>query len=114
MYLNRAEAIARGASVSGVTADADLKVITSNRGAADVTATISSILLERRKELAFEGHIFFDYKRLIGTRYERDMVRTDVASEMNKDVPVDSKYWCMPIAESEFDVNPNLKQNPKW
>lgn len=113
MYLVRAEARLMKKDVNG--ALADLNVIASNRNATEYTVvSMDDIFNERRKELAFEGHIFFDYKRLIGTPYERDMVRTDVASEMNKDVPVDSKYWCMPIAESEFDVNPNLKQNPKW
>lgn len=113
MYLVRAEARYMQSNVNG--ALSDLNVITANRNAEPYsTVSVDDIFDERRKELAFEGHIFHDYKRLIGTRYERDLVRTDVPSQINKDVPVTSKYWTMPIVESEFDVNPNLVQNPGW
>jgi hypothetical protein len=113
MYLVRAEARFMQTNAAG--AIADLNVIASNRNATEyATVTMNDIFNERRKELAFEGHIFHDYKRLIGTDYARDVVRTDVNTTMNQNIPVDSKYWCMPIAESEFDVNPNLVQNPKW
>ena len=98
-----------------------LNVITSNRRAdAYTTITFADIFNERRKELAFEGHIWHDYKRLIGTIYQGGatpgelLIRTDVSSPINKDIAFDSKYWCMPISESEIDVNPNLVQNPKW
>ena len=110
MYLIRAEARLRGANPDINGATADLNVITSNRNASPyATVTLDDVFNERRKELAFEGHIFHDYKRL-----QRDLARVDVSSDMNKDVPADSKLWCMPIAESEFDVNPNLVQNPGW
>jgi hypothetical protein len=113
MYLVRAEARFMQTNAAG--AIADLNVIASNRNATEyATVSMNDIFNERRKELAFEGHIFHDYKRLIGTDYARDVVRTDVNTTMNQNIPVDSKYWCMPIAESEFDVNPNLVQNPKW
>lgn len=107
MYLNRAEAIARGASISGVTADSDLKMITSNRGAADVTATISSILLERRKELAFEGHYLYDLART-GT----GVVRIDYdGTELTRNVAFPSYRWALPIPKHEIDCNPNMVQN---
>ena len=107
MYLNRAEAIARGASVSGVTADADLKVITSNRGAADVTATISSILLERRKELAFEGHYIYDLART-----GNSVKRVDYDGEESaRNIDFPSYRWALPIPKHEIDCNPNMVQN---
>lgn len=115
LYLIRAEArlLKQGSDVAG--ALSDLNVIASNRNAAEYqTVSMNEVFNERRKELAFEGHIFHDYKRLIGTPYQRDLKRTDVSSDMNKDVPADSKLWCMPFTESEFDVNPNLVQNPGW
>ena len=113
VYLIRAEARLLRGDASG--ALSDLNVIASNRNAAEYqTVTMNEVFNERRKELAFEGHIWHDYKRLIGTDYEKDLIRDDVSSDMNKDVFADSHLWCMPIAESEFDVNPNLVQNPGW
>ena len=107
MYLNRAEAIVRGASVSGVTADADLKVITSNRGAADVTASLSNVLLERRKELAFEGHYIYDLART-----GNPVVRTDYdGAEVTRNVDFPSYRWALPIPKHEMDCNPNMVQN---
>ncbi|MBR2497526.1 MAG: RagB/SusD family nutrient uptake outer membrane protein [Parabacteroides sp.] len=107
MYLNRAETIARGASVSGVTADSDLKVITSNRGAADVTATVNSILLERRKELAFEGHYIYDLART-GNPVKR--VDYD-GSESARNIDFPDYRWALPIPKSEIECNPNMVQN---
>lgn len=112
MYLNRAEAIANGAVIPGVTAVSDLNVITSNRGAdAYLTASEDDCFIERRKELAFEGHLWFDYART-----QRDMVRTDYTgtSTTNKDIPFPDYRWAMPISKSEIDVNPNLVQNPGY
>ncbi|MBR2379136.1 MAG: RagB/SusD family nutrient uptake outer membrane protein, partial [Bacteroidaceae bacterium] len=109
MYLLRAEANYRLGDNSAATNDVNM--VASNRNAKEyASVTIDDIFNERRRELAFEGHIFHDYKRL-----QRDLVRTDVIpGQENVNVPADSKYWCMPIAESEFDVNPNLVQNPGW
>ena len=108
MYLVRAEARYEQGNINGATSD--INVIASNRNAAEfAVVSADDIFNERRRELAFEGHIFHDYKRL-----QRDLVRTDVSSAINKDVPATSKYWCMPFVESEFDVNPNLVQNPGW
>lgn len=115
VYLIRAEArFMQGKSEEART---DLNLIASNRDASEyATIGFQDIFDERRKELAFEGHIFHDYKRLIGTDYQQGeaLVRTDINTTINKDIPFDSKYWCMPIAESEKDVNPNLIQNPGW
>lgn len=109
MYLLRAEANYRLGDNSAATNDVNM--VASNRNAKEyASVTIDDIFDERRRELAFEGHIFHDYKRL-----QRDLVRTDVIpGQENANVPADSKYWCMPIAESEFDVNPNLVQSPGW
>ncbi|MBE6306750.1 MAG: RagB/SusD family nutrient uptake outer membrane protein [Bacteroidales bacterium] len=108
MYLVRAEARYEQGNINGATSD--INVIASNRNAAEfAVVSADDIFNERRRELAFEGHLFHDYKRL-----QRDLVRTDVSSAINKDVPATSKYWCMPFVESEFDVNPNLVQNPGW
>lgn len=64
---------------------------------ADATALMNAIKLERRAELAFEGH-----------RYH-DLVRWG-------DLPAlpDGFSYIFPIPQREMDVNPNLVQNPDY
>lgn len=107
MYLNRAEAIYNGASISGVTAASDLLAITSIRGASEVSPSATTIFNERRKELAFEGHIAYDYART-GT----SLVRIDYDGvEEYRNIPFPSYRWAMPIPQSEIDANENMVQN---
>jgi hypothetical protein len=111
MYLNRAEALSRGASISGVTAMADINAIRKNRGATlyDNPANVD-IQLERRLELAWEGHFWYDLARTQGS-----ITRTHYSGfEPNRNVPADSKYWALPINQRELDVNENLVQNPGY
>lgn len=109
MYLVRAEANYNLKDLNAATEDINL--IASKRNAKEYSVvTGDDIFNERRRELAFEGHIFHDYKRL-----QKDLVRTDIVEgQSNQNIPADSKYWCMPISESEIDVNPSLVQNPGW
>ncbi len=110
MYLNRAESIFNGAVVSGVTADSDLKKITDNRGATAISATSTSIFNERRKELAFEGHIVYDYART-----KKSLVRIDYqGASVNKDISFPSYKWALPIPKAELDANPNILQNENY
>ena len=104
MYLNRAEAISNGASISGVTALGDLQTVASKRGA--TVSTPFDVFTERRKELMFEGHIVYDYARC-----KRSLTRTDFDEISNKDVPFPSYRWAMPIPKREMDANPNMEQN---
>lgn len=62
------------------------------------------ILLERRLELAFEGHRW------------NDMVRTGTAETIlsNLGIPVPSIRLVWPIPQSAIDANPNLIQNPGY
>lgn len=109
MYLNRAEAIINGASVSGVTAEADLKTLASKRNATPSAATRAGVFTDRRKELAFEGHIAYDYART-----NTSLVRNDFDEVNNKDVAFPSYMWAMPIPKRELDANPNMVQNPGY
>ena len=110
MYLNRAEAIYRGAVIPGVTADADLLKITSNRGATPVSASATTIFKERQKELAFEGHIIYDYART-----QTSLVRTDYDGAIaTKDITFPSHFWALPIPKREMDANPNMVQNDQY
>jgi len=105
MYLNRAEAISNGASVSGATVRGDLEAIASKRNTT-VPATFN-VFEERRKELMFEGHIVYDYART-----KTALIRNDFDGTVNKDIPAAPDYrWALPIPKSEMDANPNMVQN---
>ena len=106
MYLNRAEALYNGAHITGVTAESDLKAIADKRNATVPSPSATSIFTERRKELAFEGHIAYDYART-----KTSLVRTDHDGMTNKDIPFPSYRWAMPIPKREMDANPNMIQN---
>jgi hypothetical protein len=80
IYLNRAEAYAESGNL--ISALADLNVIRkrANPSAINFAATDKQVLLdeifrERRRELAFEGHTFFDI-----SRQKRNLVRSDCSS----------------------------------
>lgn len=108
MYLNRAEAITRGATIAGATAVADINAIRVNRGATEITsAGVNDVLFERRLELAWEGHYWYDLARTNGS-----VTRVHYSgTEVNRNIPSSSKYWVMPINKRELDVNENLVQN---
>ena len=107
MYLNRAEAILNGAVITGITAESDLKKITDIRGAAPVEASGTAIFDERRRELAFEGHIAYDY-----ARNKKSLVRVDYdGMETYRNVPFPNYKWAMPIPKREMDSNENMVQN---
>ena len=111
MYLNRAEALANGANIAGRSAVADLNEITSNRNAEPwSSAGPGDVFKERRKELAWEGHLVFDLSRT-GKSLERD----DYTGEtVNQNIDYPSYKWALPISKAERDVNPNLEQNPGY
>lgn len=110
MYLNRAEAIINGASIQGVTAESDLRKIATVRGASQTAAaTKQGVFDERRRELAFEGHITADYARC-----NKSMTRKDFDDSKNKDVAFPSYMWALPIPHRERTANPNVAQNPGY
>lgn len=105
MYLNRAEAVINGAT--GSSAVSDLATIASARNATAQSATLTGVYLERQKELAWEGHLWFDLLRT-----GRDMTRTDVPDTQTPTSLESTSYkWALPIPQREFNVNPNLVQN---
>lgn len=116
-YLIRAEALGTPGSpvLNESAALADLKTIKLNRytgytgsaietadNALTGTALYTEILRQRRIELAFEGHRFFDLKRL-----GQDLVKgphyNNVAFTDIRILP--------PLPQADLDINPNLKQN---
>lgn len=105
MYLNIAEATVNGAT--GHDAPAALKALAESRGGTVPTVTSEGVFSERHKELAWEGHLWFDLART-----GRAMTRVDfVGDESAKEVQPGDIRWAMPIPFREFGVNPNLVQN---
>lgn len=108
VYLNRAEAQATPGSpvYNAVNALADLNTIATNRGltafALTGTPLYDEVLRQRRIELAFEGHRFFDLKRL-----GRDLIK----GPHYIDVAFTDFRILAPIPQREVDGNPNLVQN---
>ncbi len=112
VYLNRAEAHAR--SGNDPLAQADLNLIRQRAlaTAPDVTLTgsalLDEILLERRRELCYEGHRVFDI-----TRFKQNLVRVDVTGDAaNYSDP--GNYFIFPIPQPEMNLNPNIAQNPGY
>ncbi len=112
VYLNRAEAYARSGNDAGAQADLNLIRQRALSTAPDVTLTgdalLADILIERRIELANEGHRIFDI-----TRHKMDVVRVDFTGDVGF-IAYPSDYWIFPIPAQELDVNPNIAQNPGY
>ena len=121
MYLIEAEAEAN----LGNTAAAQSALLTIKQRADNTVASVTltgqdlldEIYLERRKELFFEGHRFFDIKRL-----DQDLDRTPSDKDhwsdfTNNDISNDpniiprnsvSKRFCLPIPQDEINANEAL------
>jgi len=69
-------------------------------------ALIDSILVERRRELAFEGHLFFDL-----TRKQRGVQRSDCQPRYNCNVAYPNDKFILPIPQAAIFANRNLEQN---
>ncbi len=99
MYLIRAEGNFRLGTSVGATPLQDINTIrarVSLPGLTPAQLTLASILHERRLELAFEGFMLYDAKRL----------KTSIGI-----LPYDSPKLLYPIPKREIIVNPNLIQN---
>jgi hypothetical protein len=107
MYLIRAEAYARIGGNDNLALD-DLNRIRTRAGLEEITETtdiLEEIFLERRRELAFEGHLFFDI-----ARFKKDVIRNNcIGTTCNLSYPSD--YFILPIPTSSTELNNNMKQN---
>jgi hypothetical protein len=76
-----------------------------------------AILVQRRIELAFEGHRWKDIKRL-GERANRGVDRSDLDCAFNNacELAPSSFKFTLPLPIAEFDANPGLReqQNPGY
>lgn len=109
MYLIRAEASAEIGDPIQARSDIDVIRKRANPAAADITlsgqALKDEIFLERRRELAFEGHTFYDF-----TRRGKNIVRTDCNATVNQNVTYPSDLLIVPFPKDAVDLNPLLNQ----
>lgn len=112
ILLNRAEATVKQnlSATADATALANLNAIRQRAGIGDTLTTgtstnqdlLTAILLERWRELAFEGHVSFDaFRNGQGVP----------AKGTNPAFSYPNNYFALPIPQSEIQKNPNLKQN---
>jgi len=119
MYLIRAEARAEQNKLNGAnSAESDLNALRANRipGYVNVTLlskaeAIDQILNERFKELAFEGHRFWDLKRR-GLPVTR--LAADAPTVAAQSLPANSFKFALPIPANELLANRAMVQNPGY
>jgi starch-binding outer membrane protein, SusD/RagB family len=100
MYLTRAEGNKRADTSVGDSPLNDINYIRSRANLpALVNVNIDQILIERRLELAFEGHQLHDKKRT-----QRDI----------GDLSYNDPFLIFPIPFREITINPNLEQNEAY
>jgi hypothetical protein len=123
MYLIRAEAaVSSGnldlaASLLKEIRDARFGEETLQKTFANTTEAYASILEERRVELAFEGHRYFDLKRL-GSRANQGVLKDAVDCAFNGACTLSAEDYrfTLPLPIVEFNANPGLReqQNPGY
>jgi hypothetical protein len=118
MYLIRAEAYAQNGDL--INAQADINTLLSNRliVPAPVTFTnqqqaLQTIALERRKELVYEGHRYYDLKRT-NQSLVRDSRDLDGAFDSAARLEAGNFRFVLPIPQDEIFANDNMTQNPGY
>jgi hypothetical protein len=110
-YLIRAEAYAKTNKDDLASEDLQAVVIRANPDASPVTETgedlIAKILLERRKELAFEGQRLFDLNR---NKMDVEIVQGENVIQAT----YPNEKFILPIPLSELNANTNMQQNPGY
>ena len=118
LYLIRAECSAR----AGLTGNAltDLDSLMSHRllagtftgySASNATAALDTILVERRKELAFRGIRWSDLRRL--NKEGRNITLTRNLNGMPYSLVPNSNLYTLPIPPDVLSFNPGMQQNPR-
>ncbi|HEX5652372.1 MAG TPA: RagB/SusD family nutrient uptake outer membrane protein [Chitinophagaceae bacterium] len=120
MYLIRAEARAEQDKFTGAnSAESDINTLRAaringyvNEVFASKAAAITAIIQERFKELAFEGHRFWDLKRR-GLPVER--IPSDAPTTAAATLPVGNFRWLLPIPNAEIQASGGvIVQNPGY
>ncbi|HEY1010755.1 MAG TPA: RagB/SusD family nutrient uptake outer membrane protein [Daejeonella sp.] len=120
MYLIRAEANVEKSTSDLVAAAADLNALRSARinnylpvVFATKTDALSAIDTERFKELAFEGHRYYDIRRR-GTAIVRNDSDITTGNAIPKTLNPSDRNYILPIPQAEFLANKNIQQNPGY
>jgi starch-binding outer membrane protein, SusD/RagB family len=116
IVLARAEAYAELSTPNIAASNADLSLLRTNRitgyvhaPIATKAALIDEILLERYKELCYEGQRYFDLRRR-SLPIVRDV--SDIGGiPTSQTLPVTDFHYILPIPNQERQANPNVVQN---
>ena len=119
MYLIRAEARAEQNKITGAnSAESDINALRTARITGYVNVVfatkaeaIDAIMLERYKELAYEGHRFWDLKRR-GLPVER--LASDAPTTNAAVLPTGNFRFLLPIPDPEMKANTLMVQNPGY
>lgn len=112
-------------SRAGIPSVADSWVAIAGKSASDKDDVLEMVKWERRVELAFEGHRYFDVVRwLEGSKYFNSPIRgwNYLGTRANNFYQVvnyfpkqwSNKNYLWPLPSGELDKNPRLVQNPWW
>ncbi|WP_423127195.1 RagB/SusD family nutrient uptake outer membrane protein [Gaoshiqia sp. Z1-71] len=104
----------------------DVRTAYTNAGIPLTTAKLRELIRRERKiEMAFEGHRYFDNRRWLiaekegGDKHGMDVYKTEAEGFWNENFVFEERFWhdkmyFMPIPQSEIDKNPKLTQNALW
>ena len=111
MYLTRAEANAQLGNTAEALADLNRIRLRADTAAPPLSGLgqaelLEAIFLERRRELAFEGHLFFDIKRT-----GRDVIRNKGCLARTCNLAYPNRRFVLPIPQRTLFVNENMVQN---
>jgi starch-binding outer membrane protein, SusD/RagB family len=110
MILTRAEANFRISSAIGADPLADVNAIRERAGVEPWTElTLERIYDERKRELAFEGHMLHDMRRFRGST-----VAPSGSTHAGQTLQWNDPRLVLPIPQREMDTNPNLNQNSAY
>ena len=113
VYLIRAEAAARTGNYARARSDLQKIRARSNTNAPTINLSgqplIDEILLERRRELAFEGDCFSDI-----IRSGRSVNRPDYNGTVNQNLAFPNDLFVLPIPDYAIYYNENLEQNKNY
>ena len=91
-----------------------LNIVRQRAGLADVPTTLNQetmrekIIHERRMELAFEGHRWFDMIRINNGNYAIEFLKSIGKNQVTKE------RLLLPIPQTEMDSNNLMTQNPGY
>lgn len=119
MYLIRGEARAQLGKISGPnSAESDINDLRTARinGYTNITFSskgeaIEAITTERFKELAFEGHRFWDLKRL---KLPVTRIASEAPTPAAVSLPAGNFRFLLPIPDAEMKANKLMVQNPDY